>query len=259
VAAESDLSYAEEWIAEMERVGENLGLDKEMMCSAFCQRATGEVKAYVDRLGISTKRDWSKLCNMLIAGFGKAIRMKEYKRELDMMDKIAGMPLALAVERVQRLMEVTDHPPKDLVPIQDLLCQFPANCQVKVGPAEASWETWQDAIGDLVRMAGSPEAHRAGREWVAEPAPKTSEPATKARIVAVAEPGTEGSACVADPAGSKPPWYKDRRPKRNNDKEPVRCWNCGGWGHKEAQCPSGAKAQWPRRAQAADKDNLPKN
>jgi len=169
------------------------------------------------------------------------------------------MPLALAVERVQRLLEVTDHPPKDLAPIRELLRQFPAECRTTVALERHRWETWQDAIGDLVEVAASPEMHEEGENWIAKPASKASEPATKARIVAVAEPGTEGSACVADPAGSKPPWFKDKRPKRNNDKEPVRCWNCGGWGHKEAQCPSGAKAQWPRRAQAADKDNLSKN
>src|SRR5690348_4891839 len=61
VADASGMSCAEDWIGQMERVGKRLMLDKESMCMAFCLRATGEVKEFVDGLDDTIKLDWPAL------------------------------------------------------------------------------------------------------------------------------------------------------------------------------------------------------
>jgi len=100
-----DLDYAEIWIAQTERLGEKLQLDKDQLCRAFCLRAVGEVKTYLGHTGFEGKEDWPSLCMSLKTEFGRNIRIPEYEKELATMEKFAGMKLGTAVTRLRRLLE----------------------------------------------------------------------------------------------------------------------------------------------------------
>jgi hypothetical protein len=232
-----DLYYAEEWIAQAERLGEKLQLDKEMLCRAFCLRAVGEVKTYLEQAGLEGKGDWSSLCMSLKTGFGRDVRMPKYEEELATMGKFAGMKLGLAVARLDRLLEAVGHSPTNLQPVRALLKRFPDVLRVAVHPYMDKWMTYHDALKDLAKIATSSTMQDLEVELVAKPAPKASMPAPKVETVAAVEPAgnpkstdqAELVAAIARLTG---------KPMRGaGGKRTMKCYRCLKQDHFWKQCP----------------------
>src|SRR5262249_9751039 len=109
----NNLSCAEAWIARAERVAREHNLSHGQLCTAVCERATGEVKTFVDSLTDDSQFDGPKLCDLLVANFGRAARQLQYHEELADMSKIVGLGLEAAVDRIRKLMTETNQPPEN--------------------------------------------------------------------------------------------------------------------------------------------------
>jgi hypothetical protein len=234
-----DLSYAELWIADAERLAESLQLSKELLCLAVCQRAVGEVKELLDKYSDATKRDWPSLCKALQINFGKRTIMDKHKRELAVMDKVAGLPLAVAIDRVERLMVIADHSPADLQPIRALMRQFPEALTSKLYDRPDHWKTCKEALDDLMRVVER-DLMLVGSQLVAKSPPKTAAPVPKAAPVAVAEPAEP--VLVSGHTATAAPRFKARRPEPRRDGV-LLCFWCHKAGHTWRQCPAVAEEE----------------
>jgi hypothetical protein len=231
-----DLSYAEKWIADAEELAETLQLSKRLLCLAFCQRAVGDVKAYLEHFDGETKNDWSKLCGVLLDQFGREVLRPKHKLELLRMDKIAGMPLRSAVSRLQGLVAATDHPSTDLDPIWVLIRRFPPVVAQEAVPSKAQWKTCQEAFDDLARIAKMLAVQNPDAPVVATPTTKPT-PEPKAGLVAVAEPVAPAeTVLVAGPTDTAAPRFQARRPEPRRHGG-FRCFGCQKTGHSWRQCP----------------------
>jgi hypothetical protein len=242
-----DLYYAEEWIAEAEILAEKLRLDKQMLCRAFCLRAIGEVKTYLELFGDKQKGDWSSLCNILHKKFGRAVRIEEYNMELLAMDKIAGMELGPAVARFRMLVDATDHPPKNLSPVWIFIRRFSDDLRREVTPQRHQWKTCQEALDDLDAVVGDPMLQGLKAKVIATPAPKTSTPGTKIGTVAAVEPA--GTLDQAEPVAATA--RATGKPMRGAGRRTMKCYRCLKPGHFWNQCPI--------KVEEEGSNDLPKN
>jgi hypothetical protein len=218
-----NLAYAEKWIAKTEELAAKLNLDKEQMCLAVRQRAVGEVKKCLEGYeDDDTKDDWASLCEILLCHFGKQKLTIKFWDELSSMDKIGGLPLLMALQRVKRLLDLTDHPPSDIVPMLKLVNQFPEKLATRLNGRQSKWKTCQEALGDLKEIAKE-------MERISEPA-LIARASPKAGLVAVAEPVD-----VAEPADPVVPVAAVMRRKEGS--EALRCYYCDKTGHVMKKCP----------------------
>jgi hypothetical protein len=236
-----DLDYAEIWIAQAERLGEKLHLDKDQLCRAFCLRAVGEVKTYLGQTGFEGKEDWPGLCMSLKTEFGRDIRLPEYEKELATMGKFAGMKLGTAVTRLRRLLEAVDHPPTNLQPVRTLLDRFPGVLRVAVQPYVDKWKTYHDALDDLAKIATSSTMQGLEVELVAKPAPKASMPAPKVESVAAVEPVDAPESMSQAEIVAAIARLERRTGTPGARRRNMKCYICGKQDHFCRQCPARAR------------------
>jgi hypothetical protein len=219
-----DLSYAEQWIAKAEKLATRLNLDDDLLCMAFYQRAVGEVKKCLDSYGDDSRQDWASLRTILLGNFSKEKYLRKFEQELAIMDKVAGLPLGVAVDRVRRLIAAADHPPTKLGPIRLLVERFPRDLTFLLGDRLDQWKSCQEALDDLMKIAWNDMKKENGPFLVAVPPSKNSAPVPKAGLVAVAEP--------EDPAAMVATVVRNKEGKKT-----VRCYYCDQTGHIMRGCP----------------------
>jgi Zinc knuckle len=227
-----DLMCAEDWIAHAEKVGKKYNLDHEQLCVALHRRAVGAVKTTLEMTNIPAKYDWTHVCRVLIEIFGTEVRQPEFQDELAKMDKIAGLNLFAALDRVETLMVKTNHSPKNTAPLRKMLAAFPDGVGSTVTDLGSLSKTWPEAVADIRTYA----KHR--RADLLDPKKSAKPPLDAARAKSA------GTVATVESAGN--PSTAAAGARHKGKKKKLRCYRCGEYGHIQWQCPlnpNGSDAQ----------------
>jgi hypothetical protein len=208
-----DLSCAEDWIADAESLAKLFNLHHRQLCWAFYQGTVGEVRAYLDTLSPMTNQDWSMMCSALLAEFSRESRKWKHREELHKMNRIAGLSIWAAIDRIKALIAMTGHPTTDLTPVWALMKEFPVELHLAVTTKGVRWKCRQQALGDLRELGRIVNEGHPDLQLVAKSEPKV-EPCT--------------------PAIGPVTTTVSRPPRRNPTT--MRCHRCGDLGHGYRQC-----------------------
>jgi len=216
-----DLMCAEDWIDHAEKVGKLYNLSHEQLCVALHRRAVGVVKAAIEEIRGPQLYIWPYICRTLIESFGRKVRAAAFRAELVEMDKIAGLSLFAALNRVEMLLTKANHPLDDTDPLKRMLAAFPDVVVATVSASGCLKKTWPEAAAEIRSCATNLPTDLRDPKMLARPSPKTAH-AKPAGIVATVEPAETGKSATT---GARPKGKK------------IRCYGCGEYGHIQWRCP----------------------
>jgi hypothetical protein len=222
---DDDLMCAEDWIAHAEEVGKMYNLNHDQLCMALRRRAVGTVKAKLEETRAPTKYNWPRVCKFLIERFGRNAREPEFQDELSRMDKIAGMDLFAALDRVETLMAKTNHSLNNTAPLRKMLAAFPDGVGATVLDLGCLKKTWPEAVADIKTYAANRGPDMLAPKRLARPPPDATRAKSAGTVATVESAATPESATTG------------RRPK--GKKPRPRCYKCGEFGHMQWHCPAG--------------------